>query len=291
MFDSVQDILDQTNKYKLKISELTLELEAKKSGKSKESIYQKMLEYFKVMEDSINNSLVSPKKSRSNLVGGEASKIKELIRNNQNICGSIFSKTIMYALAVAETNACMGRIIAAPTAGSCGILPALIYSIKEEKQIDQRTAVMALFNAAAFGSVIAHNASISGAEGGCQAECGSAAAMAAAAAVEMLGGTADMSAQACALVLKSALGLVCDPVAGLVEIPCVKRNANLAAIALSCTEMAMAGIKSVIPADEVISSMKQVGDDLPVALKETSMGGLAVTPTAKKITRDLENIF
>lgn len=175
----------------------------------------------------------------------------------------------------------MGRIVAAPTAGSCGILPAALLTIAEERNIPDKDVVMALFTASAVGLVIANKASIAGAEGGCQAECGAASAMAAAAIVEMCGGTPEMCEHACAIALKNILGLVCDPVAGLVEIPCIKRNAGGVANALVAAELALAGIGSAIPADEVILTMKKIGDIMSPALKETAEGGLACTPTGK----------
>jgi len=181
----------------------------------------------------------------------------------------------------------MGKIVAAPTAGSCGIIPAVLMTIAEERKIDDEQLVMALFTSSAFGMVIANKASISGAEGGCQAECGSASAMAAAALVELCGGTPVMSGHACAIAIKSVLGLVCDPVAGLVEIPCIKRNAMGAANAFVSAELALAGIESKIPVDEVIHAMKVVGDCMIPALKETAEGGLAATPTAKKYMKQV----
>ena len=182
-----------------------------------------------------------------------------------------------------EFNAAMGRIVAAPTAGSCGILPAALLTMQAEKQIPERDCVMSLFTASAVGMVIANNASLAGAQGGCQAECGSAAAMAAAAIVELAGGTPKMAEHAIAIAIKNILGLVCDPVAGLVEIPCIKRNASGVAGAFVAAELALAGIESAIPADEVIWTMKKVGDAMSSTLKETAEGGLAATPTGRRL--------
>ena len=187
------------------------------------------------------------------------------------------------ALAVSENNAAMGRVVAAPTAGSCGILPGTVVSMLDEGRCDRRAAVLSLFTAGAFGMVIAQNASIAGAEGGCQAECGSASAMAAAALTELMGGSAAQCAHACAMAIKNQLGLVCDPVAGLVEIPCIKRNVSGVAIAFSSAEMALAGIESKIPADECIDAMREVGCSIPGALRETAKGGLAATPTGERL--------
>jgi L-serine dehydratase len=181
----------------------------------------------------------------------------------------------------------MGRIVAAPTAGSCGIIPAVLVTAMEERQLSEESVVDSMFTAAGIGMVIANRASISGAEGGCQAECGSASAMAAAALTELLGGSPAQAADACAIALKNTLGLVCDPVAGLVEIPCIKRNAAGAANALVAAELALAGIESVIPVDEVIDAMREIGAGMSDSLKETAKGGLAGTPTAKRLTKKI----
>ena len=224
-------------------------------------------------------------KSASGLSGGNAYKLHRAIETGYVIRGVLLGKAIVKALAISEFNACMGRVVAAPTAGSCGIIPSVLITAMEEYQLPEEKVVMGLFTAAGLGMVIAKLASISGAEGGCQAECGSAAAMAAAALVELLGGTPGMAAHACAMALKNSMGLVCDPVAGLVEVPCVKRNASGAANAIVAANMALAGIESTIPADEVIIAMKSVGDIMSPALKETAQGGIAATPTARKLAK------
>ena len=190
---------------------------------------------------------------------------------------------MIMALAVSETNACMGKIVAAPTAGSCGILPAAILSVMDDRKIPEKDVVMSMFTASAIGLVAANKASIAGAEGGCQAECGVGSAMAAAAVTEMCGGTPQMVSDACAIAIKNILGLVCDPVAGLVEIPCIKRNAMGTANAFTAAELALAGITSAIPADETLWAMKKVGDSMSSALKETGEGGLAATPTGRRL--------
>lgn len=199
------------------------------------------------------------------------------------LSGTTVLDAVSKATAVSEVNAAMGTIVATPTAGACGILPGAIHAAADKLQSDRETMVRALFTAGAIGFCIANNACISGAAGGCQAEVGSATAMAAAAVVEMAGGTPSMSAEAVAIALKNMLGLVCDPVAGLVEAPCVKRNAMGASIALVAADMAMAGVKSVIPADEVIDAMYKIGQSMPAALKETALGGLADTPTGRAL--------
>ena len=209
--------------------------------------------------------------------------MRRISENGKSLTGSFLSGALYRALAVSELNAAMGRIVAAPTAGSCGILPAALLTMQAEKQIPERDCVMSLFTASAVGMVIANNASLAGAQGGCQAECGSAAAMAAAAIVELAGGTPEMVEHAIAIAIKNILGLVCDPVAGLVEIPCIKRNASGVAGAFVAAELALAGIESAIPADEVIWTMKKVGDAMSSTLKETAEGGLAATPTGRRL--------
>jgi len=209
--------------------------------------------------------------------------MKTYAEEQGGLCGSFLSGAISRALAVAGCNASMGRIVAAPTAGSCGILPGCLISLLEEKNIPEKEIVMSMFTAGAFGMVIANKASIAGAQGGCQAECGSAAAMAAAALVELMGGTPEQCADACAIAIANQLGLVCDPVAGLVEIPCIKRNVSGLVIAFSSADLVLAGIGAKIPADECLDAMRNVGNTMPEALKETAKGGLAATPTGLRL--------
>ena len=235
------------------------------------------------MKECIEPGCDANLKSTSGLTGGSAFKMREVSRAGNTLTGSMISGALFRALAVSELNASMGRIVAAPTAGSCGILPAAVLTLQEERGLSDEACVMALFTASAVGTVIAENASIAGAQGGCQAECGAAAAMAAAALTELSGGTPQMASDAVAIALKNILGLVCDPVAGLVEIPCIKRNASGVAGAFVAAELALAGIDSAIPADEVIWAMKKVGDAMSPALKETAEGGLAATPTGQKL--------
>ena len=211
--------------------------------------------------------------------------MKAYAESGGGLCGPFLSGAISRALAVAGCNASMGRIVAAPTAGSCGILPGCLVSLWAEKRYPEKDIVMSMFTAGAFGMVIAHRASIAGAEGGCQAECGSAAAMAAAALVELMGGTPAQCADACAIAIANQLGLVCDPVAGLVEIPCIKRNVSGLVIAFSSADLVMAGIEAKIPADECLDAMRSVGRSMPEGLRETAQGGLAMTPTGKKLQK------
>ena len=223
-------------------------------------------------------------RSSSDLVGGEGGLVAE---QGGGLCGPFFSAVIATALKTGECNACMRRIVAAPTAGASGVLPAVLLPLQQRDGLSDEVMTQALYVAAGFGQVIASRASISGAEGGCQAEVGSASGMAAAALVHVMGGTPEQMAHACAMALSNTLGLVCDPVAGLVEVPCVKRNVMGAVNALSCAEMALCGVKNAIPCDEVIDAMRSVGDSMPAALRETGMGGLAATPTGRRIAEQI----
>jgi L-serine dehydratase len=286
-YESVKELVEESERSGKKISELVIEEQAFYLERTPESLLDEMAHSLKVMEEAVLAGVKPGIKSTSGLSGGDAYKLLQASEKGILLGGNILSKAITKAIAVAEVNACMGRIVAAPTAGSCGILPGALLTAKEEKDIEDITVVKSLFTAAGIGMVIAKNASISGAEGGCQAECGSASAMAAAALVEMLGGTPQMSAHACAIALKGVLGLVCDPVGGLVEVPCIKRNAHGVANAIVAADLALAGIESVIPVDEVIEAMKSVGNLMSPALKETAEGGLASTPTAKRLEKTI----
>ena len=224
------------------------------------------------------------RRSASGLSGGQAAKMEGAERT---LCGPFLQQVMATALKVGEHNACMGRIVAAPTAGASGVMPAVLIPLQEKESLSDESMVQCLYVAAGFGQVISARASISGAEGGCQAEVGSAAAMAAAALVFLMGGTGEMMANACAMAVKNLLGLVCDPVGGLVEVPCVKRNVIGAMDALSAAQMALAGITSRVPPDQVLDAMREVGDALPHSLKETGKGGLAATPFGKQYAPEL----
>ena len=285
-YDSLRALVERAEAEQTAISELVIRDEAAELECSCEEVFERMRRNLQVMRESVVSGMERDVRSTSGLTGGDAWKMSQ--RLDHNITGRISVSALTKAIAVSETNACMGRIAAAPTAGSCGLLPACLLTVLEEQDIPEDTAVRALFTASAVGMVIARNATIAGAEGGCQAECGSASAMAASALVELCGGTPRMAEHACAIALKNVLGLVCDPVAGLVEIPCIKRNAMGTANAFTAAEMALAGIESKIPADEVIWSMKKIGDSMHSDLKETARGGLAATPTGKILT---EKVF
>ncbi|MBQ2412464.1 MAG: L-serine ammonia-lyase, iron-sulfur-dependent, subunit alpha [Anaerotignum sp.] len=282
-YDSVAELVNEAEKRGLKLSELVLKSQAQIAERTEAEMFAQMARSLEVMKESVQEGMSKDKRSASGLTGGDAYKMNEALLGGNTIAGPFFGKAMVKAIAVAQTNACMGRIVASPTAGSCGILPAALLTLQEERNIPDKDLVMALFTASAIGIVIATNASVAGAAGGCQAECGAASAMAAAALVELCGGTPKQAEHACAIALKNILGLACDPVAGLVEIPCIKRNAGGVGNALVAAELALAGVESHIPADEVIVAMKKVGDMMSPTLKETAEGGLAVTPTGKKL--------
>ncbi len=285
-YDSIAAICEAAEQQKIPISALVLSDQAAQTEMSEEALYERMENSLHVMQEAVREGKNPDICSTSGLTGGDAARI-EAYAEGGGITGSFLNHAMARAVAVSEYNAAMGRIVASPTAGSCGILPGTIVSLLEEGRCDEHAAVMALFTAGAVGMVIAKNASIAGAQGGCQAECGSASAMAAAALVELSGGTPGQAAHACAIAIKNQLGLVCDPVAGLVEIPCIKRNVSGIAIAFTSAEMALAGVESKIPVDECVQAMRQVGDLLPCSLKETSQAGLAATPTGIRLKKQV----
>jgi len=289
MYESIQSLVEAAEAASCRISEQVLRQQAAEMEKSEEAVYLEMLRRYHVMQNSAASGACSGNVSTSGLTGGEAWKMQRYRESGHPLAGDFFAELLQHALAVSGCNAAMGCIVAAPTAGSCGILPAVVLTAAKHCGYTERDCVLSLFTASAIGMVIARNASIAGATGGCQAECGSAAAMAAAALVELAGGTPRQAADAVAIALKSVLGLVCDPVAGLVEIPCVKRNAAGAVNALASAEMALAGIQSAIPADEVVLAMKQVGNMMHPSLKETALGGLAMTPTGQRLAQQVHD--
>ena len=277
-YDSIAAICEAAEEKQTTISVLALSDQAEQMEIPEEKLYERMKKSLHVMQEAVKEGKNPDLRSTSGLTGGDAAKVEPYAETG-GISGKCLNHAMARAIAVSEYNAAMGKIVASPTAGSCGILPGTVVSMLEEGRCDEHAAVMALFTAGAIGMVIAKKASIAGAQGGCQAECGSASAMAAAALVELAGGTPTQAAHACAMAIKNQLGLVCDPVAGLVEIPCIKRNVSGIAIAFTSADMALAGVESKIPVDECILAMRQVGDMLPCTLKETSQAGLAATPT------------
>ncbi|MFV0617936.1 L-serine ammonia-lyase, iron-sulfur-dependent, subunit alpha [Megasphaera sp. WILCCON 0056] len=286
-YRTLDELYRIAKQHQIRMAEVVINHELEMSNLSREALYHIMLSRIKVFRESIDAGILDKERSVSGLIGGDANK---LLCSKINLLGTISHKAAIYALAVSEANAKMFRIVACPTAGSCGIVPAVLMAMSEYFKTSQKENVDALFMAAGIGAVVSRNASVAGAVGGCQAECGTAAAMAAAIAAQLAGGSDRVVLEAMALCMKNTLGLACDPVAGLVEVPCVKRNACLAIMAIGAAEMALSGICSVIPPDEVISAMAEIGRMMPVALKETSEGGLAHTETGKKIARKLEKM-
>ena len=258
------------------LGELSLRLE-EEAGTPREKALERLSGMLSVMESEVQNALHIPVHSISGLTGGDGCRYERYRVSGGSLLGEIPALATAYALSASETNAAMGRIVACPTAGSCGILPACVLAVAKVKGISREGQLLALAGAGLIGELIDEHASLSGAEGGCQAECGSAAAMAAGAVAQMLGGSPEAAFHAAAIAIKNQLGLVCDPVAGLVEIPCIKRNAGGVAIALSAADMALAGIESRIPFDDAVEAMNRVGKALPAALRETAGGGLATT--------------
>ena len=288
IYNSLEELSSISKEQGKELWEIVLEVSASEDGMSKTEVYEgmrKMLTAMREADASYDKDLVSSSK----MAGGDGWKLhlyneKQKAEGKTNLCGDLISLAAEKAIKMGESNACMRRIVAAPTAGSCGVIPAVLLSYAEVVDSNEEMLIKALLIAGGIGNVIARNASISGAEGGCQAEIGSASAMAAGALTFLCGGDNREVLNAVAMSLKNMLGLTCDPVAGLVEVPCIKRNVSGAINAVATTQMALAGIKSRIPVDEVIDSMRRIGKQIPPCLKETGGEGLAITPTALKIS-------
>lgn len=285
--ETLREWAERCSRENKRISELMLEEQSRESGRPPEEEFRRMADYYRIMKQAVQKGLTEDTTSRSGLTGLDAQRVEAFRAQGEPNLGQEASRAMAYALAVSEVNASMGLVVATPTAGSCGILPGVFVSAQERFGWEDSRMVEGLFCAGAIGYVIANSSFISGAEGGCQAEVGSAVAMAAGALVELRGGTPQQSVHAVGLALKNSLGLVCDPVAGLVEVPCVVRNGFGAVSALAAADMALAGVRSVIPSDEVIRVMYEVGSAMPEALRETAKGGLAGTPTGRHITEEL----
>ncbi|MFJ6412071.1 L-serine ammonia-lyase, iron-sulfur-dependent, subunit alpha [Terribacillus saccharophilus] len=282
MFRNVAELLEQANADSISISEVMIRQEMDIHQRSREEVMGQMERNLQIMEEAVERGLKGVT-SHSGLTGNDAVLLQQYMAKGNTLSGHLLLDAVSKAVATNEVNAAMGMICATPTAGSAGCVPGALFAVKERLNPTREQMVHFLFTAGAFGFVVANNASISGAEGGCQAEVGSAAAMASAAVVEMAGGTPEQSAEAFAITLKNMLGLVCDPVAGLVEVPCIKRNAAGASNAIVSADMALAGITSRIPCDEVIGAMYRIGKSMPSALRETAEGGLAATPTGRRL--------
>ena len=284
MYKSLAEAIRDAETQQIPLARLALETESRDQGRTVEDIRAALQRALDVMRSAVGQGMTGDLYSASGLVGGDAAKLRT--GPDGPLAGTPFRDILARALAVQEVNAAMGVIVAAPTAGGAGVLPAVLTGLAEARKIGDEAVVDALAVAGLIGAVIAERASLSGAEGGCQAETGSAAAMAAGAATEMLGGSPAQVGHATALAMQGTLGLVCDPLGGLVELPCVFRNATGAAIALTGIELAMAGIEFKIPVDEVIDVMGQIGKEMDVRYRETAGGGLAATPTGRRLAKE-----
>jgi L-serine dehydratase len=284
VFSSLQAAIDAAEAQGTSLARVALETESRDQGRPVEEIRAALRRALDIMRGAVDRGMKGDLRSVSGLVGGDAAKLRE--GPPGPLAGTLFRDVLARALAVQEVNAAMGVIVAAPTAGGAGVLPAVLTGLAASRRLDDERVVDALATAGLIGAVIAERASLSGAEGGCQAETGAAAAMAAGAATEMCGGAPQQVGHAIALAMQGTLGLVCDPLGGLVEIPCVFRNATGAAIAMSAVEMALAGIEFRIPVDEVIDTMGEIGRTMDVRYRETAGGGLAATPTGRRLTKE-----
>ncbi len=289
LFRNVAELVEIANHEKIQLSEVMIRQEMDVNDRTKEDVMSQMEKNLQVMEDAVEEGLKGVS-SHSGLTGGDAVLLQKYITEQDPLSGTLLLDAVSKAVATNEVNAAMGTICATPTAGSAGCVPGTLFAVKNKLNPTREQMIRFLFTSGAFGYVVANNAFISGAAGGCQAEVGSASAMASAAIVEMAGGTPQQSSEAFAITLKNMLGLVCDPVAGLVEVPCVKRNAAGASNAIVSADMALAGVTSRIPCDEVIGAMYRIGKTMPSALRETAEGGLAATPTGRALASKIYGI-
>ncbi|MBU5426056.1 L-serine ammonia-lyase, iron-sulfur-dependent, subunit alpha [Tissierella pigra] len=289
MFNKAEELLKLCNEKNKKISEIVIEKELKNSEISQDELISRMKETLLVMKNSATTALDKEIISVSGLTGGDSKRVEEYRNSGKTLTGDLIISAMAKALSTSEVNASMGKIVAAPTAGASGILPSALLSAGQKLGLNDDELLAGLFTSAGIGEIIAKNATVSGAEGGCQAECGSAAAMAAAAIVEMAGGTPEASFDAAAFALVNIMGLVCDPIGGLVEYPCALRNASGVVNALISADLALAGVKSLVPFDEVVEAMYKVGKLLPEALRETALGGVATTPTGEALRRRIHS--
>ena len=289
MYNTIEDLLKLHRCTGEPLHRIILKEEMELSELSEEQVYDRLRERYQVMVASAQKALSQPQKMVLGLIEGQAS-CQWGHAEGQSICGGFLNELMAMALSCSEVNASMGRICAAPTAGSCGILPAVLLAVGRRYDASEQQILDAMLVAGGFGAVITRNATVSGAEGGCQAECGAAAAMAAAAAVMLAGGSAEMAANACSIALMNVMGLVCDPVAGLVQLPCSFRNASGAVNAVLSADLALAGQDPKIPADQCIDAMYRVGKKLPMELRETVLGGIATQPAGKAYADQLRQI-
>lgn len=287
MYKNVSQLIDQAKH--MPLHRVILENEMQLSEMTEKEVYDRLEKHYDTMVSAATRAIMQPLEMTGNFIKGQSFKQGKYASSNP-LGGEYINNIMTMALSCCEVNANMGRICAAPTAGSCGILPAVLIETARKLDSTRKEVLNALLVASGFGAIFISNATVSGAEGGCQAECGVAAAIAAAAAVYLYGGTPKMCANAVGIALMNCMGLICDPVAGLVQLPCSFRNAGQAANAVCAADLALAGQTTVIPVDEIIEAMYKVGKKLPVELKETSLGGLATTPTAKKLEKKVNKI-
>lgn len=283
MYHNIEELVSCAESRKLSIWQVVLENECRITGKTEEEVFELLDRRYEVMLGSVHKALNEPQETVGSLVTGMAHKQHIYSEKKDSLCGPELNHIMAMALSASEVNASMGKICASPTAGSCGILPAVLAGVSEKYKLERKVTLRGLLTASGIGTIVVKNATVSGAEGGCQAECGVAAAMASAAAVDMLGGTPRMAAHAAAICLLNCMGLICDPIAGLVQLPCAQRNASQSINAILSADLALGGMESAVPPDEVIEAMYRVGKKLPIELRETALGGIAATPTGKRI--------
>lgn len=280
-FKNAEELLQLCEEENLSIADIMRKREQEEGGVSASEVEERMKTALEIMYNAAHEPLEKDFSTMGSLIGGEAKKLDAHRKAGRSICGSLLSKAAVYSQAVLEVNASMGLIVAAPTAGSSGVIPAVLFALAETSDLGEKDLLDGLFTAGAVGYLLMRNASVSGAEAGCQAEIGSASAMAAAAAAAMMGGTPSQCMDAASIAISNLLGLVCDPIAGLVEAPCQSRNALGASNALLCGEMVLSGIPAVIPFTEMADAMYKVGKGMPMELRETALGGCAATPTGR----------
>ena len=285
MYQSLKELRDEAIRRGVAISRIVLEAECAVSGADEAAVMARLEEQYAVMERAAHKALETPLMTAGGLITGITATQQRYAAGGRTLCGPFLNRVMALALSCSEVNASMGKICAAPTAGACGILPAVLIGVRELWGLDRAAALRGLLTASGVGSVYMRNATVAGAEGGCQAECGVAAAMAAAAAVEMAGGGPDKAIHAASFAMMNVMGLVCDPVAGLVQIPCAQRNASQAVNALLSADLALGGMTSIIDPDEVVDAMYRVGRMLPMQLRETALGGIAATPSGHAVVR------
>ena len=289
-FTSGDSLLALCQDQGMTISQIMIQREISCFGKERQEIWERMARAYDIMKNAVRESEEKTLRSVGGLIGGEAKKIHQRTKTEKPVCGGIVAKAMAYAMGVLEVNSSMGLIVAAPTAGSSGVIPGVFLAVAEEFGFSDEQMIDALFNAGAVGYLITRNATVAGAEGGCQAEVGSASAMAASAVVQLQGGSPQQCLDAASSVIGAMLGLVCDPIAGLVEAPCQKRNAMGASTALISAEMILSGVGSVVPFDEMVDAMYRVGRSIPFELRETAMGGVAATPTACELCNKIHGV-